>query len=139
MFSDKEISALENINVGSGFILVTIVGATGSTPREAGAAMLVTNNETVGTIGGGALEYDAIEKARNFISEEGEWLRAQKDYPLGPSLGQCCGGHVQIFFEKFSEENYGALISGLKNGYWLVRPYQSGAAPIFLNLSLIHI
>ena len=133
MFSDKEISVLENINFGSNFILVTIIGATGSTPRETGAAMLVTNDATVGTIGGGALEYDAIEKARNFINEEGEWLRAQKDYPLGPGLGQCCGGHVQVFFEKFSAEKYGALISGFKNGYWLVRPSKSGAAPIFLD------
>ena len=77
-------------------ILVTVSQALGSTPREAGAWMLVGADDVAGTIGGGRLEFDAIDRARRMLaSGEGE---AQTDVPLGPEIGQCCGGRVSLSF-----------------------------------------
>ncbi|MEF2553038.1 xanthine dehydrogenase accessory protein XdhC [Aurantimonas sp. A2-1-M11] len=75
-------------------VLVTITEARGSTPREAGSAMLVTADAMAGTIGGGRLEFQAIEHARRML-EVGE-AAAALDIPLGPEIGQCCGGHVRL-------------------------------------------
>ena len=74
--------------------LVTVSEAQGSTPREAGAAMLVTLAATLGTIGGGGLELRATEIARAMLAQ-GEQER-DLDLPLGPLLGQCCGGRVRL-------------------------------------------
>jgi xanthine dehydrogenase accessory factor len=78
--------------------LVTILSTEGSAPRRAGARMTVTAGETNGTIGGGALEHRAIEQARAILAlPPGSW-RVQ-DWPLGPLLGQCCGGQVRLMIE----------------------------------------
>lgn len=75
---------------------VVVAGSQGSVPREIGASMLVTEEKVSGTIGGGALEFEAIERARDV-------LRCGKDrldrLPLGPNLGQCCGGAVTLLTE----------------------------------------
>eukprot|EP01037_Dinobryon_pediforme_P007677 gene7677-7738_t len=75
-------------------ILVEITQAEGSTPREAGALMLVGAARSFGTIGGGQLEFHAIDQAREMIVS-GE---AQREIMLhlGPHLGQCCGGRVKL-------------------------------------------
>ncbi len=75
--------------------LVTVAGAKGSTPREAGAWMLVSRNAIFGTIGGGQLEYMAIDEARRLV--RGQVRDAAKlSIPLGPEIGQCCGGRVDL-------------------------------------------
>lgn len=79
---------------GKPAVLVTVTGAKGSTPREAGAAMLVTAKSIAGTIGGGELEWRMIAKARDMIIGDEE--RAAIELPLGPELGQCCGGRVTL-------------------------------------------
>ncbi len=73
---------------------VVILRASGSTPREAGAAMLVTDAATFGTIGGGRLEWDAVARARRLLADDE--ASASLDVPLGPAIGQCCGGHVSL-------------------------------------------
>lgn len=73
---------------------VRVASARGSTPREAGARMLVTGSATFGTIGGGRLEWEAIARARRLL-ETGE-ASARLEMPLGPAVGQCCGGHVVL-------------------------------------------
>ncbi|MGB1235016.1 MAG: xanthine dehydrogenase accessory protein XdhC [Planktomarina sp.] len=73
---------------------VVIARLTGSSPREVGTAMLVWSAGQSGTIGGGALEYEAAKRARIGVT-------GAVDYPLGPTLGQCCGGHVTLVFERF--------------------------------------
>jgi len=78
-------------------IWVCISGARGSVPREAGAAMLVTADDASGTIGGGHLEYKAIEFARECIAAR-QTLATRRHFPLGPALGQCCGGAVELTF-----------------------------------------
>ncbi len=78
--------------------LVTVLSTEGSAPRRAGTRMAVTAGETTGTIGGGALEHRAIEQARKLLDlPPGSW-RVQ-DWPLGPMLGQCCGGQVRLMIE----------------------------------------
>ncbi|KIN60042.1 Xanthine dehydrogenase accessory protein XdhC [Sulfitobacter noctilucae] len=75
-------------------IWIEITGTRGSAPRDTGTAMKVTAGSTEGTIGGGALEYAAIATARTML-EKGETARTET-LPLGPNLGQCCGGVVSL-------------------------------------------
>jgi xanthine dehydrogenase accessory factor len=80
---------------GRAAIVVEVTEARGSAPREAGARMLVSSGETAGTIGGGHLEFKAIELAHEML-QAGETGPRSEHYPLGPSLGQCCGGSVTL-------------------------------------------
>ena len=75
-------------------VLVDVREAAGSTPREAGAWMLVSPGAIYGTIGGGQLEFMAIDRARQMIAGTGSIDLL--DVPLGPEIGQCCGGRVKI-------------------------------------------
>jgi xanthine dehydrogenase accessory factor len=78
--------------------LVSVLATEGSAPRGAGTRMLVTAEGFTGTIGGGALEFQAIAQARAMLAlSPGSW-RVQ-DFPLGPLLGQCCGGRVRLLVE----------------------------------------
>jgi xanthine dehydrogenase accessory factor len=81
---------------GEPAVLVTVAGIRGSAPREIGAKMIVTARETIGTIGGGQLEYQSTRVAVGMLDEEKLALRS---FPLGSSMGQCCGGVVEILFE----------------------------------------
>jgi xanthine dehydrogenase accessory factor len=82
--------------------LITILATEGSAPRGPGARMVVTKSGLKGTIGGGALEYQAMAQARAILAlDPGSW-RVQ-DYPLGPLLGQCCGGRVRLLVEHLAE------------------------------------
>ena len=87
--------------------LVEVAATKGSTPREAGAFMLVSASAIFGTIGGGQLEYMAIDKARQMLGGgtrypadetriEVDEVCATLDVPLGPEIGQCCGGRVEV-------------------------------------------
>lgn len=79
-------------------IYIEITATRGSTPRDRGTVMRVTAHDTEGTIGGGALEYQAIATARRLLDEgTGEMTQT---LPLGPSLGQCCGGAVTLRFTR---------------------------------------
>lgn len=85
---------LDNFLDASECVLVEIVKADGSTPREKGAWILVGTDQILGTIGGGQLEYVAIDTARQML-RSGTPER-DLDVPLGPEIGQCCGGRVQL-------------------------------------------
>lgn len=82
--------------------LVTVVAARGSTPREAGARMVVSAGGAIsGTIGGGRLENEAIADA-SAAARTGRDGSLVRRFALGPALGQCCGGHVTLLVETFS-------------------------------------
>jgi xanthine dehydrogenase accessory factor len=81
---------------GERAVLVTVAGIRGSAPREIGAKMIVTSSETIGTIGGGQLEYQSTRIAVGMLDDRHTTLRS---FPLGTSMGQCCGGVVEILFE----------------------------------------
>ncbi len=75
-------------------IFIEVTATRGSAPRDAGTAMKVTSDAIAGTIGGGALEHQAIAHARQMLAE-GRCEDTQT-LPLGPGLGQCCGGAVSL-------------------------------------------
>ncbi|WP_332848383.1 xanthine dehydrogenase accessory protein XdhC [Massilia sp. S19_KUP03_FR1] len=80
-------------------VLVTVATTEGSVPREAGAHMLVTSSTQFDTIGGGHLELKAMALARAMLVDGR--TRHFERFPLGPSLGQCCGGVAHLLFERF--------------------------------------
>ena len=79
-------------------VYVQITATRGSAPRDAGTAMKVTLRDITGTIGGGALELQAIETARRMLAEDAP--EREETLPLGPGLGQCCGGAVSLRFTR---------------------------------------
>lgn len=82
-------------------IRVAITRTRGSTPRETGATMFVTPDTTQGTIGGGQLEYMAIDRARQMLARDE--ASARMDIPLGPEIGQCCGGRVELDLRRVAD------------------------------------
>jgi xanthine dehydrogenase accessory factor len=89
--------------------LVTVVGARGSTPREAGARMVVSRDGAIsGTIGGGRLESEAIAAAVRLAAAGTDTAEVAR-YALGPALGQCCGGHVTLLAEAFTAARLDAV------------------------------
>jgi xanthine dehydrogenase accessory factor len=88
--------------------LVEVAVTRGSTPREAGAYMLVSRSAIQGTIGGGQLEYMAIDKARQLLAARQEEMLL--DIPLGPEIGQCCGGRVEVLIRPVDDRLAGELI-----------------------------
>lgn len=87
-------------------ILVTLFNVTGSSPREQGTRMLVLADRTIGTIGGGMLEWDATNEARESMSKGNLPANWRSDKLLGPDLKQCCGGGVTLLFEYFSYDDF---------------------------------
>lgn len=88
--------------------LVTVAEAKGSTPREAGAWMVVSPEKTFGTIGGGQLEFLAIAKARELIAAN--IASGALEIPLGPEIGQCCGGRVALDIRIAGEKERAELL-----------------------------
>ncbi|MCF6314914.1 MAG: xanthine dehydrogenase accessory protein XdhC [Marinosulfonomonas sp.] len=101
-------------------VRVLVTGTKGSAPRDAGAAMLVWRDGQSGTIGGGALEYQATKRAREMLDTG--LLAAHITQPLGPALGQCCGGSVTLVYERFNVDNL-----PLPNTRIFVRPVDATA------------
>jgi xanthine dehydrogenase accessory factor len=87
--------------------LVTVARARGSTPREAGAWMVVGAEATLGTVGGGQLEYMAIDAARAMLARGDD--RQDLDVPLGPEIGQCCGGRTLLSVARLDGPGWDAL------------------------------
>lgn len=111
--------------------LVTVVGAKGSTPREAGARMVVSVAGAIsGTIGGGRLELDAMERAIAAL-HAGRDGSERLDLALGPSIGQCCGGAVSLMIETFTSARLAAVAELAKaetaGPFQTIGPYVGGA------------
>ena len=78
-------------------VLVEVTDVKGSAPRDAGAWMLVARDMIFRTIGGGQLEYMVIDHARKILAGGRD---TPMDVPLGPEIGQCCGGRVGLSFKR---------------------------------------
>jgi xanthine dehydrogenase accessory factor len=81
-----------------GAIIATLIRTEGSTPRETGAAMIISQSGISGSIGGGQLEFHVTDVALALL-DSGE-LSRELDLPLGPQMGQCCGGRVLVRLER---------------------------------------
>ena len=104
---------LSVLNHHADAVLISVHAARGSVPRDTGTWMAVLADRVFGTIGGGRLEWDAIAHARGLLAQgvapgNGADLH-QVLYRLGPNLGQCCGGEVQLQYERVSQRDAFAL------------------------------
>jgi xanthine dehydrogenase accessory factor len=92
-------------------VVAELTSVRGSSPRERGAFMVVANDAQIGTIGGGALEYMVVARARKALrdGEEPEGL----DIPLGPEIGQCCGGRVEVSLQRLKPGRASELVTRL--------------------------
>lgn len=84
-------------------VVVEVRHARGSVPRETGTRMLVAADEVQGTIGGGHLELKAIADARSLLAHGGAAL--EQHIALGPTLGQCCGGALDLRFSRLVDDD----------------------------------
>lgn len=96
---------------GQDYVLITLLGSRGSTPRESGTKMVVSKDANFGTIGGGHLEFKATCMAAELLGGEQEQQKIEY-FPLGPSLGQCCGGSTTVLFESFKGSNFNIALFG---------------------------
>ncbi|MCP3723789.1 xanthine dehydrogenase accessory protein XdhC [Paraburkholderia sp. CNPSo 3272] len=110
---------------GDAAVLVTVARVEGSAPREAGTKMIVTREAARHTIGGGHLEWKAIEIARQVLRDGMRTPHARRleRLALGPSLGQCCGGAVVLSFERLDVADLGWLAT-------LARRLAAGASTV---------
>jgi len=102
----------------SPLVLIEILQTQGSAPRETGTWMLVTDQLALNTIGGGHLEYESIKIARSLLQDpQPGSVQAQnfveREFKLGPSLGQCCGGAMRLMFTVLPEAP--------DRGHWLAQ------------------
>lgn len=102
--------AAQWLREGRRALVLTVVAHQGSTPRDTGTRMLVAQDSLAGTIGGGHLEWQAIDLARRALAEctpdaPSAWTQT---FALGPSLGQCCGGVVSLEFSALGEQTLSA-------------------------------
>jgi xanthine dehydrogenase accessory factor len=89
--------------------LVTLARVEGSSPREAGTRMVVRPSGGFhGTVGGGALEFAALEAANEAL-RRGRGPARRRSLALGPELGQCCGGRVEWRIETFDKRDLNDL------------------------------
>lgn len=123
--------SLEN---GERLVLVTIVHHSGSSPRSTGARMIVhTDGMIAGTIGGGLLEGQAIEQAKQTLAEGRAQVRAWNfDGPKAGEAGMICGGQVELLLQPLSPQqpadcslfaNLAELVAGHAKG-WLVTRFE---------------
>src|SRR5262245_44082110 len=87
------------LEAGEPCAMVSVFRVEGSAPREAGARLVLTTQGFHGTIGGGALEWRALAEAQKLM-KAGRALSVSR-HALGPELGQCCGGQVELLTEVF--------------------------------------
>jgi xanthine dehydrogenase accessory factor len=91
---------LETIDGYGRAAMVTVAATRGSTPREAGARLIVQpDGGFTGTIGGGTLEWRAIAVAQAALARPAPRKAELRNLVLGPDMGQCCGGQVELLFE----------------------------------------
>ena len=103
---------LARLAKGEQGVLVRVHATQGSAPREAGTWMAVWGEDLTGTIGGGQLEFQATQEARAWLTG-GAAIEGVRRYPLGPTLGQCCGGVVFLAYQCIGEAHIAALRSEL--------------------------
>lgn len=86
---------------GEPAVIVTVAAVRGSAPREPGAKMIVSTEDTIGTIGGGQLEHQCAHLAVGMLGSNE--LPSLRRFPLGAAMGQCCGGVVEVLFEPIDQ------------------------------------
>lgn len=96
---------------GKAYVMVTLIGVTGSTPRNSGTKMVITHDEFFDTIGGGHLEFKATKFAQTLL-KKGVNAQHIEHFQLGSQLGQCCGGTATVLFECFAATGINIMLFG---------------------------
>jgi len=96
---------------GKAYVLATVMGAAGSVPRDQGSKMVITEDSQYDTLGGGHLEYKVVQHAQTLLAEQSSGNYVEH-FPLGASLGQCCGGSVSVLFESFAVKGLNLTVFG---------------------------
>jgi xanthine dehydrogenase accessory factor len=99
---------IEFLNCEPVVVRIVVAEVRGSTPREPGAFMLVGCDSVAGSIGGGQLEWEAVASARDLLADAAVAARVNK-VVLAADVGQCCGGVVSVWLERFTREDLGLL------------------------------
>jgi len=96
---------------GQAYVLVTLVGVSGSTPRNSGTKMVISKDDIFDTIGGGHLEHKTIKHAKKMLAA-GKDSQHLEHFQLGSNLGQCCGGNASVLFECFAAVGVNIMLFG---------------------------
>jgi xanthine dehydrogenase accessory factor len=94
---------------GQDYVLATVLGSRGSTPRDCGTKMVFGREQSFGTIGGGHLEFRSAQIAASLLGRNEQHIEY---FPLGPTLGQCCGGSTSVLFESFQGSAINLMLFG---------------------------
>jgi len=124
-------TALDMIEAGEDVVLVTVTATKGSSPRNQGTQMLITAINIWQTIGGGALEFEVMARARKMLADAATdaWQRQHFTVILGPDMGQCCGGQMSLLLEKFTAKEAADLAdlkTAITAGAGLSHPLMTG-------------
>lgn len=98
-------AARTHLSHHTALVRVTVTALRGSAPREPGASLLVDALGTVGTIGGGRLEWHATALAHELLQDSRAAPVRIAELILGPELGQCCGGRVGLWLERLTRQD----------------------------------
>ncbi|MBZ5487751.1 xanthine dehydrogenase accessory protein XdhC [Halomonas aquamarina] len=99
---------------GTPHVLATLITCQGSTPREPGARMVITNDDCFDTLGGGTFEWQTMQAARGLLNTRTSGFHLET-FSLGGRSGQCCGGYVNVLLEVFLGSNIQLAIFGAGN------------------------
>ena len=95
----KKLEEAKNFKLS--LIKAKLITTEGSVPRNKGTFMLISNTNIYGSIGGGQLEYNIINRSKIILKKKKDFKEEIINIPLGPSIGQCCGGYAQIKLTKY--------------------------------------
>jgi xanthine dehydrogenase accessory factor len=98
-------------------VMALIVAVKGSAPRDAGAALLATDGGALGSVGGGTVEWRALETARAMLAQA-DPRPAEVEFPLNPALDQCCGGRIRLAFAPLTDRDAPRFAAGGPAALW---------------------
>jgi xanthine dehydrogenase accessory factor len=104
-------AAYQADKMGTAYVIATLIGVTGSTPRNSGTKMVITEDGIFDTIGGGHLEHKVIKRSNELLKKE-KSCQEMEHFQLGIHLDQCCGGSANILFECFEETCANIMLFG---------------------------
>jgi xanthine dehydrogenase accessory factor len=105
---DWPTAVIRSLQTNAAVVRIVVASVRGSSPREAGAIMVVERDRILGTIGGGQLEWTAVTTARALLAQSSCSVEVRK-FTLGPQLSQCCGGAVELWFECYTAADISKL------------------------------
>ncbi|MBU2022437.1 MAG: xanthine dehydrogenase accessory protein XdhC, partial [Gammaproteobacteria bacterium] len=114
MSSMSWVHALQEVEkAGQAWVIATVIGTQGSAPRESSSKMIITEEHSFDTIGGGQLEYAVCQKARAMLQDVSSPSHVLENFPLAAKTNQCCGGTVSVLLEYFPEPANKITIFGM--------------------------